>query len=251
MQSFNNLAEGSYGTGGPIRRTRNKFTLATPAKESTLFSAARRSPLARESSVDFMPKKTFELGSSSNTNIESVKSKTASPEAGIRSVHPHSNRIARRILEQLDRPINLKDQSKDLKLAVSWKNSTAASPTPVQNNNPPSLIRIGMGKSNSVDNVNFVNGESNVLPSERNNTLIGAGKDVFGSAMFEKTTSISDVNNGPLQILGKLNCQSSSEQVFTNFQKDILESFFAPSLIPHFKLKKFLLYLSLRKCYQH
>lgn len=236
MQSFNNLAEGSYGTGGPIRRTRNKFTLATPAKESNLFSAARRSHLAKESSVDFMPKKTFELGSSSNTNIESVKSKTESPEAVIRTVHPHSNRLARRILEQLDRPITLKDQSKELKLAVSWKDSAAASsPKPAQNSNPSSLVRIGMGKSNSVDNVKFVNGESNVLPSERNNTLIGAGKDVFGSTMFEKTTSISDVNNGPLQILGKLDSQSSSEQVFTNLEKDILESFLLHHLFPILK----------------
>lgn len=218
VQSINKMTEGSYASGGPIRRNRNKFTSATPARESTLFSTARRSPLARESNVDFTPKKNFEPGSSSAANLDSVYSKAKSPDTGVRSSHPHSSRLARQILEQLDRPITLKEKSKELKLAASWKDSSAATlATPVQNMSSPSSLGVGIGKNKNVDGVILsaqTNRESNVLPWERNNTISGAGKDIFGSMnSLDKSTSITGANIWPNASREKLDSERNAEQV--------------------------------------
>lgn len=220
-KSINNVAEGSYGSGGPVRRMRSRFNSSTTSRESTLFSTAQRSPLARESNVDFTPKQNFELGSSSSTIFESVNSKPTSSEAGFHSVHPHSSRVARHILEQLDRPVTLKAQSEELKLATTWKDSsTAALTTPVQNISSSNTAGIGVGKYKNVDGLKFsvvTNGENIVPPQERISTITGAGKDTFGSAAsLDKSSSIFGASNGPSPSLENFDSQRSAEQGINN-----------------------------------
>lgn len=215
VQSTNNVADSSYGSGGPLRRVRNKFTSATPARKSTMLSTAEKSPWAREPNLDFEPNKNFEPGSSSNAKYKSVNSNSESPESGVLNVHPHSSRLARQILEQLDRPITLKEKSKELKLAASWKDSSAA---PFENVSSPSTAGADVGKSKNVGVKisDQTNGKSNVLPQERISTITTAGKDIFGAATSQdRPSSFFGANNGSSPDVEKLNSNRSTEQVYS------------------------------------
>uniref|UniRef100_A0A803LH92 Uncharacterized protein n=1 Tax=Chenopodium quinoa TaxID=63459 RepID=A0A803LH92_CHEQI len=209
-KSMNNKTEDTYGSGGPVRRMRNKFTSATSSRESTLFRTAQRSPLARESNLDFTPKKIFEPGSSSTAIFNSVNSKAKSPEAGVHSAHPHSSRVARHILEQIDRPVTIKQNSEELKLAASWKDSSAAAlPTPAQNISSSSTLVVMVDKKKNAQ----TNGLNNVLPQERTNSVTGSGKDIFGS-----TTSLDKRSStiGASSSLKIFDFQRSGEQGISN-----------------------------------
>ncbi|XP_021741748.1 nuclear pore complex protein NUP1-like [Chenopodium quinoa] len=209
-KSMNNKTEDTYGSGGPVRRMRNKFTSATPSRESTLFRTAQRSPLARESNLDFTPKKFFEPGSSSTAIFNSVNSKAKSPEAGVHSAHPHSSRVARHILEQIDRPITIKQNSEELKLATSWKDSSAAAlATPAQNISSSSTAGVMVDKKKNAQ----TNGQNNVLPQERTNTVTGTGKDIFGSITSLDKRSSTVGASSSLKIF---DFQRSGEQGISN-----------------------------------
>ncbi|KAL2929602.1 Nuclear pore complex protein NUP1 [Bienertia sinuspersici] len=192
----------SYGSGGPLRRMRNRFSSATPARKATMLSTAERSPWAREHHVDYMPKKIYEPGSSSNTN-QSTNSNAASPEAGVHNVHPHSSKLARQILEQLDRPITLKEKSNELKLAASWKNSSAA---PVQNMKSPSTAGTVAGKSNTFNGVKL-------LLRQMGRVMVWRRKESIPSFLVE---TIYLVLNGPSPNLEKPNSQRSPPKGVNN-----------------------------------
>lgn len=230
VQSMNNMTEGGYGSGGPVRRTRNKYTSATPSRESTLFSTAQRSPLARESFVDLTPKKFFEPGSSSTAVFNSLNSKEKSPEAGVQSVHPHSSRVARHILEQLDRPVTVKQKSNEMKLATSWKDSAvAALATPVQNISSSSTPEASASINKNANGVSFfaqINGKNYDLPQEGTHTITGAGKDIFGSTTsLDKKSSTFDASSGLSHSRENFNPQRSPEQVCSILQKNVFEFF--------------------------
>ncbi|KNA24279.1 hypothetical protein SOVF_017160 isoform A [Spinacia oleracea] len=233
-KSMNNMTEGGYGSGGPVRRTRNKYTSATPSRESTLFSTAQRSPLARESFVDLTPKKFFEPGSSSTAVFNSLNSKEKSPEAGVQSVHPHSSRVARHILEQLDRPVTVKQKSNEMKLATSWKDSAvAALATPVQNISSSSTPEASASINKNANGVSFfaqINGKNYDLPQEGTHTITGAGKDIFGSTTsLDKKSSTFDASSGLSHSRENFNPQRSPEQGIDNNLPKTSLVFEAPS----------------------
>ncbi|KAH9610448.1 hypothetical protein KSS87_000132 [Heliosperma pusillum] len=175
-KSISRFAQGSYGSGGPIRRTRNKSTSAAPASESPLVRSIHRSPFAKEFNAEHMIKKNVEPGNF--TKFEPTSSKLQSSEVGISSVHPHSSKLARQILEHIDRPVTLKERSKELKLATSFKNPPATALAPrVEDSNQG--IK-GIGVSESVELV------STKLHPQSNGAINGSGRD---STRFEPSST--------------------------------------------------------------
>lgn len=209
-KSKTNLAEGDYGSGGPIRRMRHNPTSATAARETPLSRTVQASPLARESNTDFTLRKNFEPGTSSTNNFESTNSKDQNSEIGVSRVHPHSSKLARQILEQLDRPITLKEKSEELKLVGSWRNSSQGAPaTPSQNNSSLHITGTGASKLVNVESSKLpadTNGQINVLPQIRSN-IIGAGKGVASNS------TVSDV--GPSSSFQKFDSQRTTSDKAT------------------------------------
>lgn len=201
-------AEGSYGTGGPIRRVRHNSSSAIPARESALLRTVQP---AKESNTDFMFRKNFEPGTSSTSNFELMNSKAQNSEISVPRAHPHCTKVARQILEQLDRPITLKERSEELKLVASWKSSSqGASATPFIDCSLPAT-GAGVSKSMNTDSAKrpaYTNGLNNAMPLERSD-LSGAGKALASASRTpDKATAASNV--GPSSTNHKLDSQRTT-----------------------------------------
>nr|XP_043620892.1 nuclear pore complex protein NUP1 isoform X2 [Erigeron canadensis] len=115
VKTSSNVMDGGYGSVGPIRRVRNKYTSA----QNTSSSSVSRS---------FMP--VFERNSAtagtSGTSTISTTTKLEQTLGGVKSSSGPSNETVRKILEQLDRHIPTpKEKEAELKLATGWKKSSS------------------------------------------------------------------------------------------------------------------------------
>ncbi|XP_074273983.1 nuclear pore complex protein NUP1 [Silene latifolia] len=231
-KSISRLSQGTYGSGGPIRRTRNKSTSAAPAKESPLVRSIHRSPFAREFNADHMIKKNVEPGNF--TKFESTSSKLHSLEVGIPSVHPYSSKLARQILEHIDRPVTLKEKSKELKLATSFKTPPVTSlASRVEDGNQGTA---GIGVSESVELVSTKlysqsNGGINGFAREKNDNV--TGKDVASGSkvILDKTSAVSDGNDNSSRDFSKLDSRTRSQEQETK------SNFLNTNMLPSDKTK--------------
>ncbi|XP_065849725.1 nuclear pore complex protein NUP1-like [Euphorbia lathyris] len=116
-----NALNGNHRSVGPIRRLRHKVNAETPARGSVNF----RTPLngvekeywSNSEGLFSAPKQNVENG-----RIDSQCSKPQNTEVFTPSVPAHSSRVARKILEHLDRnPPTVIEKSAELRLASSWK----------------------------------------------------------------------------------------------------------------------------------
>ncbi|KAL9224452.1 hypothetical protein vseg_000481 [Gypsophila vaccaria] len=223
-KSISSTAQDSYGSGGPMRRTRNKFTPAAPARESPLGRSIHRSPFAKQFNADNMIKSKFEHGGLvTTTTFEPSKSKGQGSEVSTPNVHPHSSKLARQILEHIDRPVTLKEKSKELKLATSSKNSPAAASTlPVEEINNPGTAGVGARKSVdlfSAKSYSLSNGEIYGFIPDKSD-FGQTKKDVASSSKLnpDKISAVSDGNDDSAPYLQKLDSRTRSpEQASENF----------------------------------
>lgn len=127
LKSSRNALDNGRGSAGPIRRTRHKAAVESPARGSVKFSSVDGLSPAGNShfSEGFFPtvKKNLELGGASGSSIfQLADRKPPSSEVGVPPVHPHSSQMARTILEHLERNLPTpKDKSAELELATSSK----------------------------------------------------------------------------------------------------------------------------------
>lgn len=128
LKSSRNALDNGRGSAGPIRRTRHKAAVESPARGSVKFhsSVDGLSPVGNSHfSEGFFPtvKKNLELGGASGSSIfQLADRKPPSSEVGIPPVHPHTSQMARTILEHLERNLPTpKEKSAELELATSWK----------------------------------------------------------------------------------------------------------------------------------
>ncbi|PIA57003.1 hypothetical protein AQUCO_00600015v1 [Aquilegia coerulea] len=123
----------SFGSAGPIRRTRRKFhATATTFKGAMSSRPASSGPLSNGSfggSKNLLPiaKKIFEPGTS-KSSITQFQSLDAS--VGLSSSHSQSNDMAKKILEHLDRTtLTPEKKSAELKMATSWRKPSSSEST--------------------------------------------------------------------------------------------------------------------------
>ncbi|KAK9715203.1 hypothetical protein RND81_06G149400 [Saponaria officinalis] len=201
-KSISSTAQNSYGSGGPMRRTRNNFSSAAPARESLLGRSIHKSPFAKEFNADDKTMNKFEHGSFGTTTFEPSKSKCQSSEVSIPNVHPHSSKLARQILEHIDRPVTLKEKSKELKLATSSKNSPAAGlALPVEEISNPGTAGIGARKRVDLISTKLYSqtngGVYGFTQDKANNVNSETRKDVASGSKLnpDKISAVSDGNN--------------------------------------------------------
>ncbi|KAL9443355.1 hypothetical protein AB3S75_016670 [Citrus x aurantiifolia] len=126
LKSSRNALDNGRGSAGPIRRTRHKAAVESPARGSVKFhsSVDGLSPVGHSHFSEFPAvKKNLELGGTSGSSIfQLADRKPLSSEVGVPPVHPHSSQMARTILEHLERNLPTpKDKSAELGLATSRK----------------------------------------------------------------------------------------------------------------------------------
>lgn len=126
LKSSRNALDNGQGSAGPIRRTRHKAAVESPARGSVKFhsSVDGLSPVGHSHFSEFPAvKKNLGLGGTSGSSIfQLADRKPLSSEVGVPPVHPHSSQMARTILEHLERNLPTpKDKSAELGLATSRK----------------------------------------------------------------------------------------------------------------------------------
>jgi hypothetical protein len=138
--------DSDYGSVGPMRRIRHKPLAKSSSRGSAYFRSSLGSPSQLENSnvsEGFLPavKKNMVLGGTSGTsNSKSLNSKPQSSEVGVPMVHPHTNQMARKILEHLDRSQpSPKDKSAELERAATWKKPESSDANNVMSNEHNSL----------------------------------------------------------------------------------------------------------------
>lgn len=138
--------DSDYGSVGPMRRIRHKPLAKSSSRGSAYFRSSLDGPSQVENSnvsEGFLPavKKNMALGGTSGTsNSKSLNSKPQSSEVGVPMVHPHTNQMARKILEHLDRSQpSPKDKSAELERAATWKKPESSDATNVMSNEHNSL----------------------------------------------------------------------------------------------------------------
>lgn len=141
LKSSRNALDNGRGSAGPIRRTRHKAAVESPARGSVKFhsSVDGLSPVGHSHFSEFPAvKKNLGLGGTSGSSIfQLADRKPLNSEVGVPPVHPHSSQMARTILEHLERNLPTpKDKSAELGLATSRKkiqSSVSASVVSEQN----------------------------------------------------------------------------------------------------------------------
>lgn len=138
--------DSDYGSVGPIRRIRHKPLAKSSSRGSAYFRSSLDCPSQVENSnvsEGFLPavKNNMALGGTSGTsNSKSLNSKPQSSGVGVPMVHPHTNQMARKILEHLDRSQpSPKDKSAELERAATWKKPESSNATNVMSNEHNSL----------------------------------------------------------------------------------------------------------------
>lgn len=135
---------------GPIRKIRHK-PLANSSSRGSAYFRSLDGPSQEENSnasEGFLPavkENNMVLGGTSGTpNSKSLNSKPHSSEVGVPMVHPHTNQMARKILEHLDRSHPTpKDKSAELERAATWKKPESSDVTYVMSNEHNSLPNLG------------------------------------------------------------------------------------------------------------
>ncbi|GLT53861.1 hypothetical protein SLA2020_271000 [Shorea laevis] len=137
--------DSDYGSVGPIRKIRHKPLANSSSRGSAYFRSSLDGPSQVENSnasEGFLPavKKNMVLGGISGTS----KSKLHSSEVGVPMVHPHTNQMARKILEHIDRTQPTpKEKSAELERAATWKKPESSDVTFAMSNEHNSLPNLG------------------------------------------------------------------------------------------------------------
>lgn len=125
-KSRSSTGDGDYGSVGPIRRVRNKFSIGTPWKFDNFPPLA--GPSQREktnlplASLPTYRKNIDDTGTSNTLEPRWADDRPQSLDIGVPTIPRHSSQMARKILEHLDRKIPTpKEKYAELKLATSWK----------------------------------------------------------------------------------------------------------------------------------
>ncbi|XP_010254433.1 PREDICTED: nuclear pore complex protein NUP1 [Nelumbo nucifera] len=129
IKTGNTVVDDHTGTIGPIRRIRQKFISTGSSREHGSSRPSSSAPLWSEGSdafKGFSPtvKRTLDPGASTSGNLQFHPADDKAPTSStvVPTVHPQSSKMARKILEHLDRTIpTLKEKSDEIKLATAWK----------------------------------------------------------------------------------------------------------------------------------
>lgn len=153
----------SYGSVGPIRRSRHKLVAGTPKGSSVIGSLSIGPSKFDDSNVSngllstvrkkFEPVTTNSTFQTANNTFQFLPKdrKQESFNAGVPTVHPQSSQIARTILEHIDRnPVTPKDRSEEIKLAIARKKPMSSNCTPSNNSNENnSLLHVNWSDSHN------------------------------------------------------------------------------------------------------
>ncbi|KAL5547828.1 hypothetical protein UlMin_003059 [Ulmus minor] len=218
VKSSSDTLDDSYGSVGPIRRSRHKLVTQTTPRGSGFYGSSSVGPSKLENS-NFS--RSFLSTTKKNSELNSFQSQSVdrnhrSFEVGVPTVHPQSSQIARTILEHIDRhPPTPKDKSEELKLAITGKRPVSSGPSGDPHGHDDGLLHAKAFNSQKIVNLDERKKSSQDINVDKGNSLFMVpSRENAGKAIDTVSNSRFDVhlsNGGVSQF-------KSSHEVF-NLEK--------------------------------